>query len=80
MASGLPVVSRAFAVGVVDCLRDDENGLLVTPGDVPALTQAIARLLDDVASAEAVLAEAAYDEAQRLYSWPFIAAPNRRYL
>ena len=34
MASGLPCVS-CRAVGVVDCLRDGENGLLVEPGDVP---------------------------------------------
>ncbi len=72
MASGLPVVS-CFAVGVVDCLRNGENGLLVTPGDVPALTQAIARLLDD-GTLRRRLAEAAYDEARRLYSWPVIAA------
>ena len=72
MASGLPVVS-CFAVGVVDCLRDGENGLLVTPGDIPALTRAIARLLDN-AELRRRLAEAAYDEAKRLYSWPVIAA------
>ena len=72
MASGLPVVS-CFAVGVVDCLRDGENGLLVTPGDIPALTAAVARLLDD-ADLRRHLAEAAYDEAKRLYSWPVIAA------
>ncbi len=72
MASGLPVVS-CFAVGVIDCLRDGENGLLVTPGDIPALTRAIARLLDD-ADLRSRLAEAAYDEARRLYSWPVIAA------
>lgn len=72
MASGLPVVS-CFAVGVVDCLRDGESGLLVMPGDVLALTQAIRRLLDD-AGLRRRLAEVAYDEAQRLYSWPVIAA------
>ncbi len=72
MASGLPVVS-CFAVGVVDCLRAGENGLLVTPGDIPALTRAVARLLDDAALRRR-LAETAYDEAKRLYSWPVIAA------
>ena len=72
MASGLPVVS-CFAVGVVDCLRDGENGLLVPPGDVAALTQAIRRLLDD-GPLRRRLAEAAYEEANRLYSWPVIAA------
>ena len=72
MASGLPVVS-CVAVGVVDCLRDGENGLLVTPGDIPALTQAVGRLLDD-ATLRKRLAEAAFDEAKNLYSWPVIAA------
>jgi glycosyltransferase involved in cell wall biosynthesis len=43
MASGLPVVS-CRAVGVMDCLRDDENGLLVEPGDVPALAAALRRM------------------------------------
>ena len=71
MASGLPVVS-CFAVGVVDCLRDGENGLLVAPGDVPALTLAIARMLGDYDLRQA-LATQAFDEAQRLYSWPVIA-------
>ncbi len=71
MASGLPVVS-CFAVGVVDCLRDGENGLLVPPGDIPALAQAIARLLDD-APLRRRLTTLAYDEAQHLYSWPVIA-------
>ena len=42
MASGLPVVS-CHAVGVVDCLRDGENGLLVQPGDIPALAAALRR-------------------------------------
>ena len=71
MASGLPVAS-CFAVGVVDCLRDGENGLLVTPGDVPALTTALARLLDD-APLRARLAARALEEAETLYSWPVIA-------
>jgi len=40
MASGLPTVS-CYAVGVVDCLRDGENGLLTRPGDVPALAAGV---------------------------------------
>jgi len=71
MASGLPVAS-CFAVGVVDCLRDGENGLLVTPGDVEALAGALARLLDD-APLRARLAARALEEARTLYSWPVIA-------
>ena len=71
MASGLPVAS-CFAVGVVDCLRDGENGLLVTPGDIGALTAALSRLLDDEPLRRR-LAERALEEAQTLYSWPVIA-------
>ena len=71
MASGLPTVS-CFAVGVIDCLRDGENGLLVQPGDVDALTAAIERMLDDY-DLRKRLTEQAYEEAQTLYSWPVIA-------
>lgn len=71
MASGLPCVS-CFAVGVVDCLRDGENGLLVQPGDVPALANAIARLCDDHALRQRIT-QKAYEEANTLYSWPTIA-------
>ena len=71
MASGLPCVS-CFAVGVVDCLRDGENGLLVNPGDVPALASAIARLCDDNILRRNITQEA-FDEANTLYSWPTIA-------
>jgi hypothetical protein len=46
MANGLPSVS-CYAVGVVDCLRDGENGLLVQPGDIPALAQALRRVIED---------------------------------
>lgn len=70
MASGLPCVA-AEAVGVVDCLRHDDNGLLVPPGDVPALTAALARVLDDEAL-RARLAETALQEARTTYAWPII--------
>ena len=67
MASGLAVVS-CRAVGVVDCVRDGENGLLVEPGDGPALAAAIARLVTDVAERER-LAGAALAEARSTYGW-----------
>ena len=70
MASGLPVVS-CEAVGVVDCLTDDVNGLLVQPGDVPALARAIERILEDDAL-RIRLTEAAYKDAHQLYSWPVV--------
>ncbi len=46
MASGLPVA--ATRVGAIsEVVRDGEDGLLVPPGDPPALAAALARLLDD---------------------------------
>lgn len=71
MASGLPIVSTA-SVGVVDCLRHDQNALLVDPGDVAGLAAAIERMIADDAL-RTRLARAAYDEARRLYSWPTVA-------
>jgi glycosyltransferase involved in cell wall biosynthesis len=67
MASGLPSVS-CHAVGVVDCLRDGENGLLVQPGDVPALAGALRRVIED-APLRARLAATALEECRRTYSW-----------
>jgi glycosyltransferase involved in cell wall biosynthesis len=67
MASGLPTAS-CYAVGVVDCLRDGENGLLTQPGDAPALADALQRLLTDAALRER-LAGAALEECRRVYSW-----------
>ena len=71
MASGLPVVSTR-TVGVVDCLRDGENGVLIEPGDIDALAAALAGVLDD-ADLRARLASAALAEVRATYSWPAIA-------
>lgn len=71
MASGLPVVSTD-SVGVVDCLRSDENGLLHAPGDVEGLVAQLDRLLDD-APLRQRLALTALEEVRRLYSWPVLA-------
>ncbi len=71
MSAGLPVVSCAV-VGVVDCLRDEENGLLVSAGDVPALADALARMLDNEAL-RARLAERARRDVDEKYSWPVVA-------
>ena len=71
MASGLPVVSTD-SVGVVDCLRHDDNGLLHQPGDVEGLVAQLCRLLDDP-SLRQRLATTALEEVRRLYSWPVLA-------
>lgn len=67
MASRLAIVS-CRAVGVVDCIRDQQNGLLTEPGDVGALTHALRRLLGDPALRER-LAEAALQECRAVYGW-----------
>ena len=71
MASGLPIVSTT-AVGVVDCLRDGENGLLVEPGDVPALAAALERITTDAPLRDRLRATA-LEEVRRTYAWPQVA-------
>ncbi len=67
MASRMAVVS-CRSVGVVDCIRDGENGLLTEPGDVPALAAALRRVLTDAALRDR-LADTALEECRRVYSW-----------
>ena len=67
MASGLPIVS-CDAVGVRDCLRADENALLVQPGDITALAAALRRIIED-AALRTRLAKTALEECRRTYSW-----------
>ena len=67
MASGLPNVS-CFAVGVNDCLRNEENGLLTEPGDVPALAESLTRIITDDALRRRI-ARTGLEECRRVYSW-----------
>ncbi|GJE28465.1 glycosyltransferase family 4 protein [Methylobacterium organophilum] len=67
MAAGLAVVST-HSVGVSDCLRDGENGLLVEPGDVTALAGALVRVIADEPLRRR-LARDGLDECRRVYSW-----------
>lgn len=71
MASGVAIVS-CHAVGVSDCVRDDENGLMVDPGDVPAIAAATRRLILDRATRKR-LADAALAECRAVYAWPNVA-------
>ena len=67
MASGHAVLAGR-SVGVIDCLRDGENGVLIEPGDVPAITRELTRLIEDDAHRER-LAAAALAECRETYSW-----------
>ena len=67
MASGLATMS-CYAVGVNDCLRDDENGLLVEPGDIGALADGLQRLIEDDHLRHRI-AQTALEECRRIYSW-----------
>lgn len=72
MAAGLPIVSTT-AVGVVDCLRHEENALLVEPGDVAGLRAALERITSDAALRDRLRA-AALEEVRATYAWPRVAA------
>lgn len=72
MASRMAVVS-CRSVGVVDCIRDGENGLLTEPGDIDALTHALRRTLREPALRHR-LADAALEECRAVYSWPKVGA------
>lgn len=72
MASGQAVLS-CRSVGVTDCIRDDENGVLVEPGDVPAIAAALTRLVTDNAL-RTRLRETALAECRRVYSWHAVGA------
>ena len=49
-ASGVPLIGTD-AGGIPEIVRNDQNGILVPPGDVPGLRAALLRLLDDDAQA-----------------------------
>ena len=72
MACGLPVVSTD-TVGVVDCLRHEENGLLVPLRDSAALADAVVRLLQDQELCDQ-LADQALREVEEKWSWGPVAS------
>ena len=65
---GRPVVATRVG-GIVDLVRDGENGLLVEPGDTPALADAIVHVLTDRALAER-LAASARESVERWVATP----------
>lgn len=76
MATGLATIS-CRVVGVVDCLRDGENGLLTEAGDIPALAAGLRRLITDRALRQR-LAGTALEECRRVYSWQAVAGQIMR--
>ena len=70
MACGLPVAS-CDVVGVTDCLRNGQNGLLTPAGNVGAHAAALRRLIEDQALRRR-LAEAALEECRTVYAWEVV--------
>jgi glycosyltransferase involved in cell wall biosynthesis len=71
MVAGLPVVASDVG-GIPEVVRQGETGLLVPPGDVAALTEALDRLAADPELRSRLAAGAR--TRSRSYSWPHLAA------
>jgi phosphatidyl-myo-inositol alpha-mannosyltransferase len=71
MAAGRPVVASSIP-GYAAVARDGVDGILVPPGDAPALASALERVLDDPAAGRA-MGERGRERAKR-YDWPVVAA------
>ena len=65
MACGTPGIASALP-GVRTVLRDGDTGVLVPPGDIPALTRAMRDLLDDPSRRQRMSESALHDRATRL--------------
>ena len=72
MAAGLPVIASAVG-GVTELLDDGRTGLLVPPGDPPALAAGLCRLMAAPAEAQA-LGDAGRAEVAARYSFPRMVA------
>ena len=67
---GLPIVGSAVG-GIRDVVEDGTNGLLVPPGDAPALAAALGRITDATLRCRL---RAGVDGAVRRWSWSSYAA------
>ena len=72
MAYGRAVVTTGVG-GLADAIDDDVTGLVVPPGDVRSLREALQRLLADAALRER-LGAAAREKARGSFSWPAATA------
>lgn len=76
MSCGCPVVAHDIAA-IRDLVLSGRTGLMVTPKNVPELSSAMARLLDDKELASQ-LSLAARQHVDRFYSWSSVAARYSR--
>jgi len=67
MASGRAVVASEIGQ-IIEVIQNGENGLLVPPGDVSALTNALNELIHDT-DLRSRLGARAKEDAERKYSW-----------
>jgi len=70
MSYGRPVVAGAVG-GLLDLVDDGETGLLVPPRDVPALREALERLLGD-RELRRRMGEAARERVREHFAWPAV--------
>lgn len=76
LASGLPVVA-SNTTGVRELISDGKEGLLVPPGDVPALARALGILIAD-SELRSRMAQAAIQKSLTLRSWDSVADDTLR--
>jgi glycosyltransferase involved in cell wall biosynthesis len=70
-ATGKPVISSDLG-GMTELVRDGERGLLVPPGDVQRLAEAMQRMADNPGEARVM------GDAARRYAWE-VHSPDRHY-
>jgi glycosyltransferase involved in cell wall biosynthesis len=70
MAYGRPVVAGAVG-GLLDLVADEETGLLVPPRDVPALREALERLIGD-RELRRRMGQAGRERVRARFAWPAV--------
>jgi len=78
MRAGLPVAATGVG-GITDIIRNDENGLLVSPGDVEALSEILTRLCESSELRKELGAAAQRDVIGRFSSKRMVEHYNRVY-